>query len=629
MRILRWTPEPALVLAATAVMVVAIHALVGAIGFDATSPDAKGLGPVWAAAMVAIALAGQLVQRRGLSPGRRRAIVAVLAGIAAGLVTVPMMAGLHGTNQPLFTFLRGDMAFRTEYVTRFASTWRLQDYTLRGLHAFYPPAWFWLAGRTAHVLGVVPWRIIKPFTIGTVSAALLFAYALWRMVLTPAGALSAAIGSSLVLTTQVERLTFSTQAWYSPYSCFVAVTGVAWVAASLVTARRGGSPGRLAFLAVVGAVLALSYYLLFIILIAVLAALAAWPAPDRRAALRTVGIGAAAIGVLTAVFWIPLLAAVVRGSSAQGHFVRPDFLRVSLGLNGPPSLAILSAVAIVLLVVTFASTASQAVAGLLAGTVLYQLASVATLVVAHNQLQPHRAVTMMWATFGAAVPVAFDGVRLPAPRVLAAAALALAIPATFALGASEGSDLAAGPLTVAAHTPLNLAPSQATSRFITATTGRSPQQLTLLTEDKALLVTEPYYDFLPLRARYAHPEAKIPQRVAVLQRAATCPAAPCTARVLEGSRFGRIDALVLSREPGGYRIDAQEDGFPDGRVIPIYFRRGLLAPRFWARRAIGDYVVFVRQGRPVPKLNDRRAFFTDLATARSPTPSTTLVPVWR
>jgi hypothetical protein len=182
---------------------------------------------------------------------------------------------------------------------------------------------------------------------------------------------------------------------------------------------------------------------------------------------------------------------------------------------------------------------------------------------------------------------------------------------------------------VAARTPLDLASSQATSRFITSTTGRRPDQLTLLTEDHALLVTEPYFNFLPLRARYAHPEAQVPQRVAVLQRAAACPDAACTARALERSSFGRIDALVLAREADGYRIDAQEDGFPEGRIVPIVFRPDQLGHRFWTRRAIGDYVVFVRQGRPVPKLNDRRAFFTTLATARSATPSTALVPVWR
>src|SRR4051812_15928611 len=507
-----WPLEAALALAAAAATTLAVHALVAGIDFRATSPDAAGLGPVWAAAMIALAVGAYVVQRRVGRPRIITTIVSLLAGAAAALVMTPMMAGLHGTSQPLYTLLRGDMSFRTEYVTRFAATWHLRDYTLRGLNAFYPPAWFWLAGRTAHVLGIAPWRIVKPFAIGTMGAALLLGFALWRMVLTPAGALSAAIGSSLVLTTQVPDLSYSTQAWYSPYSCFVAVTGAARLAATLVPARRGGSRERLAVLAVVGALLALCYYLLFLILVAVLVVLGAASGPTRRAVLARIAACIGAIAALTAVFWIPLLTAVLGGVAAQGHYVRPDFLHVSIGLEGPTALTLLAAVAIVLLVLTVSSSASQAVAGLLLGTIAYQLISVTTLVLAHNQLQPHRAVTMMWATFGAAVPVAFD--RRALPRALAAAALALAIPATFVLGAAEGSDLAAGPLTVAAHSALDLAPSQATSRFITRTTGRRPDQLTLLTEDHALLVTEPYYNFLPLRARYAHPEANVPQRVA-------------------------------------------------------------------------------------------------------------------
>src|SRR3954452_13855962 len=335
-----WPFEAARALAAAAATTLAVHALVAGIAFRATSPDAAGLGPVWAAAMIALAVGAYVVQRRVGRPRVITTVVSLLAGAAAALVMTPMMAGLHGTSQPLYTLLRGDMSFRTEYVTRFAATWHLRDYTLRGLNAFYPPAWFWLAGRTAHVLGIAPWRIVKPFAIGTMGAALLLGFALWRMVLSPAGALSAAIGSSLVLTSQVPDLTYSTQAWYSPYSCFVAVTGVAWLAATLVTARGGGSRGRLAVLAAVGALLALCYYLLFVILAAVLVVLGLASGPLRRTTLTRIAACLAAIAALTAIFWVPLLAAVVGGTAAQGNYFRPDFPGRWVGLDGPAALTI-------------------------------------------------------------------------------------------------------------------------------------------------------------------------------------------------------------------------------------------------------------------------------------------------
>ncbi|MDX6665266.1 MAG: galactan 5-O-arabinofuranosyltransferase, partial [Solirubrobacteraceae bacterium] len=210
--------------------------------FYALDPTAAGIGPVWAGVMVALALAGYLIQRR--APANSRLVIAGLAGVAAGLAMAPLMAGLHGTPQPPFTVLRGDMTFRTEYVTRFANTWALKDYTFGNLQAFYPPAWFWLAGRAAHYAGIEPWRMVKPFTLGTIAVALGLAFVLWRRVLTPAGALAAAIGSSLVLTRQQGSLgqaAHATQGWYSPYSCFVAVTGVAWLAATLTAVREGAS----------------------------------------------------------------------------------------------------------------------------------------------------------------------------------------------------------------------------------------------------------------------------------------------------------------------------------------------------------------------------------------------------
>jgi hypothetical protein len=277
---------------------------------------------------------------------------------------------------------------------------------------------------------------------------------------------------------------------------------------------------------------------------------------------------------------------------------------VSVGLDGPLALSLLAGISIVMLALTFSSPASQAVAGLLVGTVLYQLASVTSLLIAHNQLQPHRAVTMMWATFGAAVPVTLDGLRArggfltmlsPAPlRRLGAILLALSLPAIFVLGAAQGSDLAAGPYSRAAHKRPNLAPAKAMTSFITQVSGRRPQQLTVLTGYRPILVTEPFYGFLPLRARYAHPEAHLPERIAVLRGAAACPDPACATEKLTRSRFGAIDAMVLARTPAGYRVQTQADGFPNPRRITITFRRNSFAPSAWTRHDIGPYTAFAR-----------------------------------
>jgi galactan 5-O-arabinofuranosyltransferase len=603
----RWpAAELALALGAAAATAVLVHLVVATSNLSAPSLVTPGVGPVWAALMILLAVAAHVAQRRSVEVARARFAVALLAGVATALVSAPLTVGLRGTNQPLNTILGGDMAFRTEYVTRFASTWHLQDYTFKGLDAFYPPAWFWVAGRAAHYLGLQePWHIMKPFTILTIGAALLVAYLLWRTVLSPAGALSAAIGSSLVLRSQVGPVYFATQSWYEPYSCFVAVTGAAWVAATLRALRLPDARGRLLLLGLLGAVLALTYYLLFLILVLVLITLAVLPHPARRDALKRLAVLTGGVAVLTAVFWIPLVGAVLHGGASQGQFVTPEFLRVFVGIGSPLALTVLVLVAIVALALTFTSPNSQVVAGLVAATVVYQLVSVTTLVFAHQQLQPHRAITMMWATIGAALPVTLDGfqpqgafrrlLQPPLPRLLGVLAAAAAIPAIFVLGATQGSDLAGGPFTMAAHQPVPLARTKAMSRYIRHTTGKRPQQLTIVSGVRALLVTRPYYGFLPLRPRYAHPEAHLAQRIEVLRAAARCPDPACTTRALTRSKFGPIDALVLARTIAGLRIQTQEDVFPKSLPTQVYFRPGNFDPAAWVRRNFGSYAVLVRR----------------------------------
>lgn len=594
--------------AAAACATLIVAAIVSASGFSALDPAAGALGPVWAAAMVAIALAGYAVQRRADARSARW-VLAILAGVAVGVVMLPLWAGLHGTPQPPFTVLRGDMTFRTEYITRFASTWRLRDYTFGGLDAFYPPAWFWLAGRTAHVLGIEPWRIVKPFTIGTTAAALGLAYLLWRRVLTPAGALAAAIGSSLVLTRQMQALgpsAHATQGWYSPYSAFVAVTGIAWLAATATAARAGASRRGWTMLVAAGALLALSYYLLFVILAVVLVALAVAGREGRRAALLRAGGALGGVAALTAVFWVPLVASVAGSGAAQGHYLAPDFLEVQVGFDGPAELVVLMVAVVAALALGATWTAARAVIGLVAATVIYQVVSATSLVFSENQLQPHRAVTMLWATLGAAVPVALEGFAregalargLP-PAASRACAIVLAVVASgaaFVAGERQGSDLVSGPLTLGAHDPVDMRTPRAIARFITTTAGRPAQDLTLLGGEKeAVLVIAPFNGYLALSARYAHPAAQQAARVRAVVRAADCPTPACTTRALTQTPYGPIDALVLTRVGVGYELLAQTDAFPEPRLTTVDFPPANFDPATWAVRAFGAYVAIVRR----------------------------------
>jgi hypothetical protein len=240
--------------------------------------------------------------------------------------------------------------------------------------------------------------------------------------------------------------------------------------------------------------------------------------------------------------------------------------------------------------------------------------------VSHNQLQPHRAVTMLWATLGAAVPVAADGWAWKGPpvwrvprsvaRVAVGVLAVVAVGATGLAGANQGTDLVQGTLTVAAFRPTDLETPHRMSVFIRSVTGERPSHMTILVGLRSILVLHPYHGFLALSARYAHPDARLPMRVRVVERAAACRNPACTTRLLTHSRFGRIDAMILRRVPGAYRLHAQLDGFPVPHEIPIVFARRLIDPRVWASRRFAEgYVAFARRPSPItlPKVRPSTA----------------------
>lgn len=224
-------------------------------------PAVAGIAPLWTMTMLGTVATGYWMStwRRG------RILVAALAGVASAALAAPMTVGLHGTAQPMYSVPGGDQAFRTEYVTRFATTRSLHDYTFHGLSAFYPPGWFWLTGRTAALLDVEPWRMMKPATIGTQLIVVLAAFLLWRLVVGSPTALGAAVGSVLL----ISPGDFG-PAWYSPYSTTVAVVGVPWLIVTAEHVRYGGTARRRVLLMVTGGVLSLFYYLIFLVLCAAL-----------------------------------------------------------------------------------------------------------------------------------------------------------------------------------------------------------------------------------------------------------------------------------------------------------------------------------------------------------------------
>lgn len=564
------------------------------------SPTLGALATPWAVCMLALAASGYVVA------GWRHArmVIATLAGAAASLLTVPLTFGLLGTDQPMGTILGGDNAFRTEYVTRFASSWKLQDYMFNGEQPFYPPAWFWVVGRWAAAVDADPWRMLAPATTVTQALSLVAAFALWRLTTRPSTALAAAIASSVMIS---QLSSDPGPAWYSPYSAFVAVVLVPWfVAAHAYVSGPRATRGRMAVLIGMGAVLALTYYLLFVIAMVALAVLVSPSVVQRTPAWRRLLLLTTGVAVLTAVFWVPFAADLLSGTATQGTYVHPEFLDVDTGLDAGTATALITVTAAVLLLLTFRAPASRALISLGVSAILYQVLSAFLLVVAHQQLQPQRAAMLLWATMAAALPVAWevitradeplwDGALLAGmgKRVRAVVAALVLLP-MLSVASDFAAPMFSGDLVRMAHPGFDHAGPDAIHRSITDVAGVPAQDLVVASADFGVLVVHPFWGFVPWNVHYAHPRARMTERVQFLRKAAACPDATCFDQAMAASPFGPIDAFVLWRDPKGpLSLWTQLPGFPEPEPVTIAFNPDLFAPDRWTSRDVAGYAVYV------------------------------------
>ncbi len=118
------------------------------------------------------AVAWLLTRRTALAHHSAAALVATLL---PGLTLI----SLHGTDW-YFSGPFGDQSFRMEYATRFADDLSLQDYTYRDVPAFYSPGWFWVVGAVSKITGTPGWQTYKWVGIASLYVAVVLAFLLWR-----------------------------------------------------------------------------------------------------------------------------------------------------------------------------------------------------------------------------------------------------------------------------------------------------------------------------------------------------------------------------------------------------------------------------------------------------------------
>ncbi|ANY06641.1 arabinofuranosyltransferase [Pseudonocardia sp. HH130630-07] len=543
----------------------------------------------------------------------------------AGLAAIPAgPLALFLANTPHYLFgVSGDQQFRVQFLTRFADSGRLADFAYADLPPYYPTAWFWVGGRSAALLGVPAWEFHKVFSVATLAATAVLAYALWTLVTTRRRALGAGAATALA--------GLGTLAAYTPYSWLTGalVPPLAVLGLRLVT-RSGRGPWLLTAV-LVGLVLGVAavthtQILMFAGLVLVVLAvvgLTSRTAPPLRL-LGTVGVVLLAALPATLVHWLPYLLASAGEPtySAGQHFLAETGSRWPLPMLEPTALGGLCLAGTVWIVAAAGRSAVARALGVVVacGYLWYLLSTVA--LAAGTTLLAFRIEPILTAALASgAVWAAADLLerlrRREGERARRAGTAVVSVLA--ALGVLAGVQSVpetydwAGPALDArpdgSRPDGSRDPAEPNSWLgelrttIDGLTGRPPREVVVASANQTLLTYTPYFAFQAPSAQYANPLGNYPERTAELRRWSTSTGPVELQGALDRSPARAPSVFVFTRTPDGLlQLPTTEDRFPDPRADapPATFAPRLFEDPAWQRRDVGPYAVLVRTGPVTP-----------------------------
>ena len=476
-------------------------------------------------------LAAGWLWRRGRRTLARLGSVLFLAAFT--VVTLAMPVG--ATRLYLFG-ISVDQQFRTEYLTRLTDTAQLKDMTYIGLPPFYPPGWFWLGGRLADLTGIPAWEMYKPWSIISITIAIVLALVLWAALIR--------FEYALIVSTATAAAALA----YSPAEPYAAIIAVllppvfvlAW------SGLRGGTrSGGWAAVAGTGIFLggaALCYTLLLGFAAFTLTIMAVLLAVTRKhwdPLLRLL-----VIAVISGAMWLvglgPFLLAAARGAPSQTgtayHYLPKDGAELSFPMLQFTLLGALCMLGTLWLVIyartsTRAGALAVAVLSVYAWSLLSMLATLGGMTLLSFRLQP--TLTILLAAAGAFGFI--DVTRALAARVRAVnthrvVAAATAIGALGAVTFSQDIPDVLRPDIVVAYTDTDGYGERADRRppgaeqyyrevdeRILEVTGRPRNETVVMTADYSFLSYYPYYGFQGLTSHYANPLAQFDARAKAIE----------------------------------------------------------------------------------------------------------------
>jgi galactan 5-O-arabinofuranosyltransferase len=484
---------------------------------------------------------------------RRRQLVARLVSVVSlsALATVTLGMPLGATKLYLFG-VSVDQQFRTEYLTRLADTAVPRDMTYLGLPPFYPPGWFWIGGRLADLTGTPAWEMFKPWSIVSITAAIVVAFVLWASMIR--------FEVALVVATATAAATLA----YAPAEPYAAIITVllppvfvlAWSGLRGGSRKGGGlqrsDPGSgRGWAAVVGVGLFLGLAALFYTLLLayaaftlVLMALAVTVA--RRSwdpLLRLAAIGVIA-GVLALIGWGPYLIAAAKGSPAESgtaqHYLPADGAQLTFPMLDFTLLGSLCMLGTLWLVVyarasTRAGALAVGVVAVYAWSLLSMLTTLAGTTLLSFRLQPTLTVLLTAAgAFGFVETTLALAARYTPRTRQRVVAMGAVLGSIGAMTFTQDIPDVLRPDIVVAYTDTDGTGQRADRRppgaeqyyravdaKIGRVTGRPRNETVVMTADYSFLAYYPYYGFQGLTSHYANPLAQFDRRSAAIEGWAT------------------------------------------------------------------------------------------------------------
>jgi len=578
----------------------------------------------WSALLLAWAWWGH---RRGRTSEQvARTVVAGTSVLLAGSATL----ALHGTRWG-YNALWSDASFRTEAATRYADSWRLTDYAYAGAPPYYPPLLGWLQGRTAALLDVPAWTVMKPSQVLLAALVPLLAWCLWRRLVPPLQA-ALVVAATAVLTAHPLK----SDEW------LVVVCAVPWWM-DLVRGVRAPGVRRWPWWGhgLVGGVVLLTHT--FFLLPLAVATVVGWTVDAARRRRPELGVrraaGVVAVGLLVASpYWVPQVLVRLRGDPTDSFQLRysfpgadvppwplPTSVEGTLGLIGvcwlvwslrawrvhgrrdPLAGAVAVAWVGALLTMGVGAVAARHDVGLLTFKtgelviLVMAAAGVSGLVVSSREFASRGSVPRAVRLGAGAVALLLAaGVGLDhAGHNVVGRSVRAAQATTYpdgtrpegGLGLPAGLD---GPAFSGYDDPGTPSTEEVRAAWLDLTGRPLGAGTVLVTTRVDLLATTPVHPFLTWKSIYSNPLGRFGPRLELLRDVARCPDTGCARRLLLGNPYDRVDGLVLARRGDELVMPVLVDDFPDRSLTTeVAFPASLFDGPGFETTAVGPVAVVV------------------------------------